>query len=374
MGQSQRGWCDAKLFMSESSLLSLHSASTEQRMFIIRTVNKEVNTMARLSTRMLFVVLLLTGLLLMGSAFASAQSARIAFIPKNLGNPFFDAVYSGVEEAAAELGFSTVYIGPATADPASQISFIQQQVAQQVTAIIISANDANTVAPALKAAMNRGVTVIAVDADAAVDARQAYIQPVDFSTIGEEQVKLVADLVGYEGEIAILSATTTAPNQNAWIEGMRAELGKPAYAGIKLVRIAYGDDEPQKSFRETEALLAAYPNLRGIISPTTVGVAAAAQALETNNSTVELTGLGLPNQMRSYIKNGTVTAFQLWDPAEMGYAAVHLVKAIRDGFTPAPGATYSAGKLGDRTFLGDNVLIAGPLTTFTADNIDDFNF
>lgn len=330
--------------------------------------------MTRLSTRTTFVAVIVTGLLLMTAALASAQAARIAFIPKNLGNPFFDSVYSGVEEAAAELGYSTVYIGPATADPASQISFIQQQVAQQVSAIIISANDANTVAPALKAAMARGVTVIAVDADAASDARQAYIQPVDFDLIGEAQVKLLAELLDFQGEIAILSATTTAPNQNAWIEGMQEELSKPAYAQMELVRIAYGDDEPQKSFRETEALMAAYPNLRGIISPTTVGVAAAAQALEANGWSVELTGLGLPNEMRSYVKNGTVTAFQLWDPAEMGYAAVHLVQAIRDGFTPAPGGTYDAGKLGQRTLLDNNVIIAGPLTTFTADNIDDFDF
>lgn len=332
--------------------------------------------MARLHSKTAFVVLLLTAVLLVGAATAGAQSARIAFIPKNLGNPFFDAVYQGVEEAAAELGYDTVYIGPPTADPASQISFIQQQVAQQVAAIIISANDANTVAPALRAAMQRGIAVVAVDADAAVDARHAYIQPVDFSTIGEEQVKLLAELIDYTGEIAILSATTTAPNQNAWIAGMQVELAKPEYSAMSLVRIAYGDDEPQKSFRETEALLAAYPNLRGIISPTTVGVAAAAQALETNDAAdrVKLTGLGLPNQMRSYVKNGTVTAFQLWDPSEMGYAAVYLVDAIRDGFEPTPGASYDAGKLGERSFGEDNVVIAGPLTTFDADNIDNFNF
>ena len=145
---------------------------------------------------------------------------------------------------------------------------------------------------------------------------------------------------------------------------------------MRLVRVAYGDDEPQKSFRETEALLAAFPTLRGIISPTTVGVAAAAQALETNAvaDRVALTGLGLPNQMRSYVKNGTVTAFQLWDPAEMGYAAVYLIDAIRDGFEPAPGASYQAGKLGTRSFGEANVVVAGPLTTFTAENIDEYDF
>src|SRR5690606_18159443 len=117
--------------------------------------------------------------------------------------------------------------------------------------------------------------------------------------------------------------------------------------------------------------------LRGIISPTTVGVAAAAQALEANAAADrgKLTGLGLPNQMRAYVKNGTVEAFQLWDPAEMGYVAVYLVDAIRNqGFEPAPGRSFDAGKLGERTLLANNVIIAGPLTTFTAENIDNFNF
>jgi len=228
----------------------------------------------------LLVACVLSAVIFAGAVAAGAQAPRIAFIPKNLGNPFFDAVYAGIQEAARELGYETVSIGPPAADPASQIPFIQQQSAQQVAAIIISANDANTVAPALRAAMQRGIAVVAVDADAAVDARQAYIQPVDFDTVGPEQVKLLAELIDYQGEFAILSATTTAPNQNAWIAGMQVELEKPEYANMRLVRIAYGDDEPQKSYRETEGLLAAFPNLRGIISPTTVGLAAAAQALE----------------------------------------------------------------------------------------------
>ena len=308
---------------------------------------------------------------------AGAQAAgRIAFIPKNLGNPFFDAVYAGVQRAAAELGYTTVEIGPPTADPSSQIPYIQQQVAQNVDAIVISANDVRAVVPALQAAMRRGVHVVTVDADAAPEGREAYVQPVDFNVIGQEQVKLLATLIGYQGEFAILSATTTAPNQNAWIARMREELTKPEYARMTLVKIAYGDDEPQKSYRETEALLAGYPNLRGIISPTTVGIAAAAQALETNRAAdrVKLTGLGLPNQMRQYVKNGTVTAFQLWDPSLMGYVAVYLVRALQEGLQPRFGVSFNAGSLGQRTFGENNVVIAGPLLTFTRENIDQFNF
>ncbi len=49
---------------------------------------------------------------------------------------------------------------------------------------------------------------------------------------------------------------------------------------MKLVATVYGDDQPEKSTTEMEALLANYPNLKGVIAPTTVGIAAAAQVVQ----------------------------------------------------------------------------------------------
>ena len=63
---------------------------------------------------------------------------------------------------------------------------------------------------------------------------------------------------------------------------MKDELKKPKYKDIKLVKVAYGDDDDQKSFQETQGLIQAYPNLKGIISPTTVGISAAARFLSTS--------------------------------------------------------------------------------------------
>ncbi len=70
----------------------------------------------------------------------------------------------------------------------------------------------------------------------------------------------------------------------------------PDYADIELVDTVYGDDEDQKSFDQTEALLQNHPDLKGIISPTTVGIAAAARYLSDSQSKgkVALTGLGTP--------------------------------------------------------------------------------
>ena len=111
---------------------------------------------------------------------------------------------------------------------------------------------------------------------------------------------------------------------------MKDELSKPEYSKFKLVKTAYGNDDDQKSFEETQGLLQAYPDLKGIISPTTVGIAAAARYLQGSESKgkVKLTGLGTPNQMRDFVKDGTVEGFELWDPGKLGYLAGYAAAAL----------------------------------------------
>ena len=143
-----------------------------------------------------------------------------------------------------------------------------------------------------------------------------FINQVTTELVGKNQVESIAKQIGNKGQIAILSATANATNQNAWIKVMKDTLKQPKYKDIKLVKVAYGDDDDQKSFQQMQGLIQAYPNLKGVISPTTVGVAAAARYLSTSpeKGKVKLTGLGFPNQMRKFVDDGTVDEFQLWVP------------------------------------------------------------
>ena len=188
---------------------------------------------------------------------------------------------------------------------------------------------------------------------------------------------MIAEQIGDAGEIAILSATANATNQNAWIEMMKAELAGRTTPNIELVDTVYGDDDDQKSFDKTAALLQAHPDLKGIISPTTVGIAAAARYLSDSQykGKVALTGLGTPNQMREYVKDGTVSAFALWNPEDLGYLAAYAAKALVDGdITGEEGDKFKAGKLGEYTVGADGVVLLGDPFVFNADNIDDFDF
>ena len=308
---------------------------------------------------------------------AIKEGLQIAFLPKQINNPYFTISDDGGKKAVEELKGEFKRVGPSDATASSQVSYINTLTTQGVDAIVISANDANAVAPALKKARGADIKVVTYDSDAAEDARDLFINQANAEDLGRTQVQELAKQIDSEGEIAILSATANATNQNTWIEFMKDELTKPEYAKMKLVKVAYGNDDDQKSFEETQGLLQAYPDLKGIISPTTVGIAAAARYLQGSKykGKVKLTGLGTPNQMRDFVKDGTVEAFELWDPGKLGYLAGYAAAAIASGtITGAPGDSFEAGELGTKEVGEKGEILLGPPTVFNADNIDDFDF
>jgi rhamnose transport system substrate-binding protein len=305
------------------------------------------------------------------------KGLKTVSIPKQLGNPYEEFEHSGIDEALEELGGSNRINGPTDAGASTQVPIINAAVQQKPDAIIIAGNDPDAVAPALKQAAAKGIKIVGMDSDVAADARSVFINQVTTELVGKNQVESIARQINNKGEIAILSATANATNQNAWIKVMKETLKDPKYKDIKLVKVAYGDDDDQKSFQETQGLIQAYPNLKGIISPTTVGVAAAARYLSTSpqKGKIKLTGLGFPNQMRKFVKDGTVEEFQLWVPKDVGYLAGQAAAALVAGrITGKEGEKFTAGRLGDYTIGANGEIVLGPLTTFTAKNIDDFDF
>jgi rhamnose transport system substrate-binding protein len=309
------------------------------------------------------------------SGTGSGSNLNIVFLPKQINNPYFDTAASGGQQAAKDMKGQFKQVGPSSANAAAQVPFITTLTEQHVGAIVISGDDPNAVAPALKQAMAQGIKVVSYDADVAPDARNVFVNQADSEQIGRSEVDLLAQQINSTGQIAILSAASTAANQNTWIGFMKQELTK--YPKMQLVKIAYGNDDDQTSFNQTLALLQQYPNLKGIISPTTVGIAAAARALESvhKGGQVALTGLGTPNQLRQYVKDGTIKAFELWNPANLGYLAYYVAALLIQGKIKGNvGETFTAGKLGSYTIGANNVVLLGPPTVFNSSNIDQFNF
>lgn len=309
---------------------------------------------------------------------ATKKGLTVGFLPKQVNNPYFTSADKGGEDALKELGSSYKEVGPSSAtDTSGQVSYVNTLTQQQVDAMAVSAQDPGALCTALKQAMKNDIKVVTYDSDTKADCRNAFVSQASAEDLGRTEVQLLAEQIGYKGEIAILSAAQTATNQNTWIDFMKEELKDAKYKDIKLVKVAYGNDDAQQSFQQTQGLLQEYPNLKGIISPTTVGIKAAAQYLSGSKykGKVKLTGLGTPNDMRKYVKNGTVEGFELWDPAKLGELAARTAVALVSGqITGKEGETFKAGDMGEFTIGADGVINLGKPTVFDVKNIDQFDF
>jgi rhamnose transport system substrate-binding protein len=327
----------------------------------------------KLTRRLLMAAALST---VMFSGVAHAETMKIALVVKSLGNGFFDAANKGAMEAAKELGdVEIIYTGPTKASAEGQIEIINALIAQKVSAIAISANDPDALVPVLKKAMERGITVISWDSGVAAEGRQVHLNPSDTNLIGETIIKLAADHLPDGGEVAILSASSTATNQNAWIDAAKAML-PTKFPKITLVATVYGDDDSAKSTDEAKGLLKAYPNLKAIIAPTTVGVVAAAQVVTDAGliGKVNVSGLALPSEFKKFIDNGASQSVALWNPIDLGYSAVYIAHSLATKKVEAkPGAKIGIGKVGEITLDDTNSAPMAAPFTFDKSNIEAFS-
>jgi rhamnose transport system substrate-binding protein len=313
----------------------------------------------------------LTSAMMAGAA--QAENVKIALVVKALGIGFFEAAAKGAEEAAKELGdVEVIYTGPTDTTAEGQIEVINSLIAQGVNAIAISANDKDALVPALQKAMERGITVISWDSGVAPEGRMMHLNPSSNALIGNTIIKLAADNMPEGGEVAILSASATATNQNIWIEEAKKVL--PNYAGVTLVDTVYGDDLADKSYREAQGLIAKYPNLKAIIAPTTVGILAASQAVTDGGliGKVNVTGLGLPSEMAGAVESGATKSFAIWNPIDLGYAATMLSYNIVKGAKAEAGAEIGMGRMGTAKLDDNNEAAMSDPFTYDASNIADF--
>jgi rhamnose transport system substrate-binding protein len=319
-----------------------------------------------------------------GSSTSAAASGslktglKVFVIPKNLGNSYFttaDSANSGGAIAAlTALNESGTETSGTSATASSQIPAIQAAISKGANALLVSATDPTALCPTLDSAMKRGITVVTYDSDAPT-CRSLFINQASTAQIGTSEVDVLASQIGDAGQIAIVSAAASATNQNAWIGYMKTELKK--YPKMTLVDTVYGNDDPTTATQVTQGLLQQYPNLKGIISPTTVGIAAAASVLDTSKyrGKIALTGLGTPDEMKKYVADGTVKSFELWNPANLGYLAAYAAVELASGkITNAAGQSFTAGKLGSFTVGADATVLLGPPFVFTSSNISQFNF
>ncbi len=316
-----------------------------------------------------------------GASFAAdschTEAVKVGFLPKLDTDPYFQVAKTGAEEAQKEIGGSVIQQAPSQATADAQIEFINNLVSQKVDVIAIAANDANAVAPALRRAKQQGVQVVAYDSDVAQQARTLFLNQANTAQLGQLMLDSMAKMINGQGEFAILSSTPTASNQNAWIASMKDRLAKePAFAKMKLVQVAYGQESEQINQQQTLALAQAFPNLKGIIVPAGIGLPAAARALEQAGMTgkIKLSGLAPASLLRKYIKAGDVQDVW-WNVKDLGYLTYYAAQAVAQcKVTGKAGETFKAGRLGEFKVGEKGEVLLGPPVVVTPENVDSFAF
>ena len=305
------------------------------------------------------------------------EKTTYAIVCKDASNPYMKRMVSGFKTACEALGVNFVEKSPETTSAQDQITIVNELIAQGVKAIAIAANDAAALEATLKTAREAGIAVVTLDSD--TKGSQMFINQAGVKEVAQVLVDSIYDMADGEGEFAILSASSTATNQNAWIVAMDEIIKADAkYSKLVWKETVYGDDEPTKSTTETQNLLTKYPNLEVICCPTTVGILAAAQTVSsTDGCNVKIAGLGLPSEMKEYVGDDKVCPYMyLWNPIDVGNCAAYAIKAILDGKVGAVDSTFTAENGTTYTVMaGDTAekqIIVGPPFKFTGENIAEW--
>jgi rhamnose transport system substrate-binding protein len=312
------------------------------------------------------------------------QAAKLVLLPKFLGILVFDQANVGAEEAAAELENPEAleFLGPTPENSvAGQIEIVTNATTQGVDGIMLSNNAGDQIVPAATAAAEAGITLVTWDSPIpTAEGEQVFVAQVDFDETGTVMADMALSILGEDGgKFAVLSASPDAANQNAWIASMQEALEDPKYANLELLDIVYGNDQSEDSYNQALALVDKYPDMELIMAPTTVGIAAAAKAMQDEGlcETVKVSGLGLPAEMVSYTLNGCAPEFALWSFTDLGYLTYYVTYLIATGqMEAAEGVQFEAGRMGTYTIEKDPTrdaglrVLMGPFTVYTADNVE----
>jgi rhamnose transport system substrate-binding protein len=310
---------------------------------------------------------------LFGASAVFAEEWKIAFIPKLIGIPYFNAMEKGGNQAAAELGIEFIYTGPTTADSAKQIEMIDNLITQEVDAIAVAPNDPVAITPIIKKAKEKGIVVLTSDTDGALDVRQVFVNQAKEEAIANTVIDELAKGMNEEGQLAVVSCGPTAWNLNTWILHQNARLAQ--YPNMELVTIRYAGEDVQNGIRVALDVMSAFPDLKGLIGECSTSAPAVAEAIKQAGKIGQVKGIGIsvPSMMRPYVKEDVIESFVLWDPVKLGYLTVWAAKELLEGREFAE--MTDVANVGKVEYVADKkMLVLGPPTVFTKENVDNYDF
>ncbi|MFO7320838.1 MAG: substrate-binding domain-containing protein [Chloroflexota bacterium] len=312
-----------------------------------------------------------------GAPDRAGQPITIVDVPKLIGIGYFNATALGIQQAAEELGNVTAITdGPTEANIDDQITVIENYITQGVDGILFAANDPVAISPVLQRALDSGIHVVGYDANSEPHAREWFVNQAEFNGIAKAMIDSMVAEKGEDANIAIVTSTFTTPNQARWIAEMSAYAAK-CYPNLTWLETLEAQEDAVLSFNQANTLINKYGDeLDGIFGMTSVATPAAADAVTQAGACGEVAVIGLatPNPMKPFVDSGCVKSVVLWNPIDLGYAAVYVMRAVVDGELQPGDTEVEAGRLGTLQIVNGSEVLLGPPFIYTAENIHDFDF
>ncbi len=304
---------------------------------------------------------------------ANAKRTVIGMMPKAKGDPYFVSCRKGAEEAAKELGVELIWDGPTDLDPAKQNEVVEGWITRGVDVIAVSVENSAAISTVLRKARDKGIKVITWDADAEADARDFFINQATPQGIGYTLMDEAARILGGKGEFAIITASLSAANQNEWIKHIKARLAEK-YPAMKLVAIQPSDGDRDRAFQETQNVMKVHPNVKLIMGVAAPAVPGAAEAVkQSGRSDVKVIGLSIPSLCKTYVHDGVIESFVLWNTLDLGYLTVFAGNELSAGRLKLGDKEIKAGKLKTLEVKDSDVMLGAPFI-FNKSNVDRFDF
>ena len=198
-----------------------------------------------------------------GTDDGDSSTLEIALISKGFQHQFWQAVKTGAEKRAAELGVNVTFEGPASeTEIDTQLQMFQAAIDRSPDAIGFAALDPEACIPLMEAAKSADIPVVEFDAGCNSD-YPLSIAKTDSLGAGALAADHMAEAIGEEGQVAIVGHSqinsTGVERRDGFVDQMEAK-----YPDIEIVDIQYGDGDHLKSADIAKAMIAAYPDLKGI--------------------------------------------------------------------------------------------------------------
>ncbi|HLU56192.1 MAG TPA: autoinducer 2 ABC transporter substrate-binding protein [Pseudonocardia sp.] len=310
-----------------------------------------------------------------GGGDGGEDRVTVAFVPKLQGIPYFEAMNTGGQKAAQELGIEWIYRGASTADPGAQTEIVNSLIQQRVDVLVVAPNDPDSMAPVLQEAADQGIKVMTSDTDAPNSVREVFVNQATAEGIGTALTDALLEAMGGEGKYAIVSCGQTAANLNSWIE-VQKRVTAEKYPNAEIVDIVYAGEDEAQSVTMAKDLMNAHPDLKGLVGECTASAPGVAKAVTEAGKIGQVftVGLGTPQSMKQYLENGSSSAAILWDVEQLGYLTAWAGLQVASG-TPFQETNKVNDQLTDvKWFPEEKMLLLGEPLRITTDNVNDYQY